>query len=115
MLMIAALYLSQQEITRLFAERNISKSCSILFSLPLDLANLQYGPGQSVITSSQDNTLLLAWSAASSAASEDIHYQFFADWVDNFEQNLTGQVTDTDIHSPNNIWQDQILPVCRSS
>ena len=90
------------------------KSCSNLWKFSQSYNfNRSYGPGNMSVTASQIRALENAFDHADLARSFDPkHYEFFAEWLTIYIDNLKGEAQGAEIHAPLTIWRYQIEPVC---
>jgi hypothetical protein len=110
----ATLAFAYTGVQKTLAENHINKACDILWNSKLSAVGAGYGPGVNLLTDQQKLQISNAWLQAYAASTEYPRFKFFADWIDNYQNNLTGDATDSDIHNPINVWEYDIAPVCRS-
>ena len=112
--LLATLAFAYTGVQKTLAEHHINKACTILWNLGLTQTGNGYGPGVNLISKEQESKITDALLEASAASTENPRFNFFADWILNYQNNLTGDATDTDIHNPIVVWEYDIAPVCRS-
>jgi hypothetical protein len=97
------------------AEKHVAKACDLVLSMSTFQPGTQYGPGINLLNQKDGNLLAFAEGEAYAASGDNAHYEFFAQILKNYDDNLSGNASDTEIHNPLNILNDEIWPVCRSS